>query len=165
LYFPSGKSIYTFVLVKASKMSTWSATGAPPYTAHPDTPPCLKKCFACWNTCTLGRQHTSAYVSMCQHTSAYVSIRQHTSAYVSIRQHTSALVKPHKPAYVSIRQHTSVYVSIRQHTACWNTRTHNYRAGMTTMAMRPAYVSIRQHTSAYVSIRQQTSAYACYLHA
>ena len=78
------------------------------------------------------RQHTSAYVSVCQHTSyslamlvcsarrcsnsaaasaSCVSIRQHTSAYVNIR---------------SIRQHTSVYVSIRQHT--------------------PAYVSIREHT-------------------
>jgi hypothetical protein len=54
------------------------------------------------------RQHTSAYVSICQHMSAYVrgtvsklrpiggaprdkllERRQHTSAYVSIRQHTS----------------------------------------------------------------------------
>ena len=45
------------------------------------------------------RQHTSAYVSICdgardsrgcirQHTTAYVSIREHTSTYVSIREHT-----------------------------------------------------------------------------
>jgi hypothetical protein len=68
------------------------------------------------------RQHTSAYVSICQmratqHTSAYVSIcqmraTQHTSAYVSIRQHTSAYVRCEQH---SIRQHTSAYVSIRQH--------------------------------------------------
>ena len=88
-----------FCTRKASKLSAWSATGAPPYTAHPDTPPCLKKCFACWNTCTLGRQHTSAFVS----------IRLHMSACVSIRRHTPNRIRQHMSAYVSIRRHTSAY--------------------------------------------------------
>jgi hypothetical protein len=75
------------------------------------------------------RQHTSAYVSICQlhyQRSPLLCIRQHTSAYASIRQHMPA-------GYVSIRsmrQHTSAYASIRQHT--------------------PAYVNIRQHTPAHV---------------
>ncbi len=71
-------------------------------------------------------QHTSAYVSIRQHryivvrahvyrrqhTSAYVSICQHMSAYVSIRQHRYIVVRAH----IYRRQHTSAYVSIRQHT-------------------------------------------------
>ncbi len=39
------------------------------------------------------RQHTSAYVSVCQLTPAYVSIRQHTSAYVSIRRLTKGRLR------------------------------------------------------------------------
>ncbi len=118
------------------------------------------------------RQHTSAYVSICQgHLKsavatkaqpAYVSIRQHTSAYVRIRQHTSA--------YVSIRQHTSAYVSIRQQTSAYvptNTSPSHttspppraYPSPPSTRQHTSAYVSIRQHTSAYVSIRQHTSAH------
>jgi hypothetical protein len=56
------------------------------------------------------RQHTSAYVSICQHMSAseapLLSCKACSVAYVLSQVQTN---------YVNIRQHTSAYVSIRQH--------------------------------------------------
>jgi hypothetical protein len=65
------------------------------------------------------RQHTSAFVSICQLQVAQrlrlpvrACIRQHAAAYVSIRQRTTA--------YDSVRQRTSAYGSIRQHAAAYD---------------------------------------------
>jgi hypothetical protein len=71
------------------------------------------------------RQHTSAYVSICEQHSGLVrrkpSIRQHASAYVSIREQHSGLVR-RKPfchvavcciyIYIYIYIHTYIYAHI-----------------------------------------------------
>jgi hypothetical protein len=59
---------------------------------------------ASWNTTCQLRQHTPAYVRICQDTSGYVRIRQ-------LIENLEASAGA---AHVRIRQDTSVYVRIRQ---------------------------------------------------
>jgi hypothetical protein len=108
------------------------------------------------------RQHTSAYLSICQHTS-YVSIRQHTSARYIWKSAVSPVPCRAQRQYLYCTSKASNLSTCE----CWKMRSISAPKGSVfvctlaedTDVNLPVCVSIRQHTSAYVSIRQHTSAY------
>jgi hypothetical protein len=107
----------------------------------------------------------TAYVGIRQHTSAYVSVCERAHRHGHLRVHRLELLllhglrEPEGRAYVSIRQHTSAYGSIRQHTAAYVNGPEGLSLALARLLLHRLrfFLCIRQHTSAYVSIR--SSAY------